>query len=128
MFHHDDMHFTRMNSVGKARPFVIYLVSCDFVHQNQKFRWRVHGSAGLVTVDKEYKAAGIVLKLSQNSLVAIEQACRRLSVQSVDAAKELPLVPRQFDPFAVPSGDRVLRHRDVNAADHGVLAGADVWR
>jgi len=82
-----------MQEILKASLFTIELRRCDFVHEDQERWWRAHGRAGLLDVNKEHQAACIVVDLRQDSLVAIGQARRRLRVHSIDATKELPLLP-----------------------------------
>src|ERR1700722_11434192 len=110
-----------------AGPFMIDLVSCDFVDQGHEFWRRAHGSAGLVTVDKEHQSAGILVEPRQHCLVAIGQATGRLRVQNVDATKELPLLRGQFGPLPVASDDRVPGHRHINATTRDIFRGAGIW-
>ena len=78
-------------------------------------------SAGLAAVDKGHHAAVMVGELPQHSLVVTTGwVSRGLPVQNVDAVKELPLLRRQFDAFAVAGDNRDLR--DVGISTQRLMA------
>ena len=83
--------------------------------------------AGLLAVNKQHQAAGIVADLRQNSLVNMRQARRRLRVQSKDRAKELPLLRRQLDPFAVASNDCAFFGKEASTQRLALFTAAQAF-
>src|SRR5208282_5704894 len=88
----------------------------ELIHERKEPARRVHWGAGLVAVDEEYQTIRFAVDVREHRLVATRQIRRRLEIHCVDAAKELPLVRREFDQLAVVAGDRGAHGREIHAA------------
>ena len=80
------------------------------VHHREKLVGNRHGRAGLVAVDEEHHAAGATIDLEERGLVALGEPRRRQRIHRRAAAEELPLIGREFDPFAVVRFGGLLGH------------------
>ena len=66
--------------------------------------------------------------LRQHSLIVTGQVSKFFRVQNVDSAKELLLLPHQFDCFAVAGENRVIRHAEIDVAARRIFSSASLWR
>jgi len=80
----------------------------DIAHHRDQHAGTAIRRTGAIAVYEEHETAGLAIQLSERRLVAVRQAGRRVRIQHEYAADELPLVRRQFDPFAVMRFDGVL--------------------